>query len=183
MVRFLQGSLIFSNCRKISIRTILIHQKGSNELNFKRFSTPFSLRKLLSIYSYLSTSFPETSHAHEEVLREVLWSGHIEILFYPSPGAIGICVPFVCIIMWDHSNDYLEKEDPLCLPISSGSFKCWLKFLHFYPTALCWIWKPKSKFMENRVGLDNLRHIHFRIQGCLSISRRSAGCPRIGLFA
>lgn len=41
---------------------------------------------------------------------------YIRILFHPSPGAMGACVPFACLTIWDHLNDYPEKEDPLCPP-------------------------------------------------------------------
>lgn len=67
---------------------------------------------------------------------------------------------------WGNGNGYLcafclhnyvvslnsNEKDLECLLISLGNFKYWLKFLHFCLTALCYIWNPKSKFMENTVG-------------------------------
>lgn len=57
-------------------------------------------------------------------------------LFHPFPGAMGAYVCFACITIRDYSNDYPEKEDPLCPPTPAKcfSFKCCLEFLHFYPT-------------------------------------------------
>lgn len=71
-----------------------------------------------------------TSHAHQGVLREDLWSGYIKILFHPSPGAIGICVPFICRTMWDHSNDS-GKRRPTVLAYKSWQLQVLAEVLTF----------------------------------------------------
>lgn len=74
-----------------------IHQRGSNEPNFQRLSTyPVLLRGCLALCK-LTPSSPATSQAHRGVKR-----GYFLILSHPSPGATGICVPFVRVTIWNH---------------------------------------------------------------------------------